>query len=343
MNRTRASRSVTVSATLAVVLVSLVMLAASGVLGATPTPSSSLPPRASAPPTAPSSPSNPPSSPPVGQPPVDKPPVDKPPVGPNDDAADGVDVVELINWPGVDSSVVVWDETDTLADASSGRPDRHGRVAYDVVEAGGSVDGSTIRLTWSDLPIATRAQLSIRIDADGTYRLTLFRPRPAESDGVVSDRVLDLKFNVAVPAEDVDVQVVESLAPSAGVGLVQAGLTTSGGTGLSIAVWDETDGLAGATIDSVEGDAAVGPATVLVANDDEDTLRVTWADPEAATYAKLSIRMGEDGRYRLRIVREHPPAPTVAALNREVLLDFHVAVPADDVDVQVLDAVANEG
>jgi hypothetical protein len=271
--------------------------------------------------------------------------VDQPPVGPNDDAGDGVDYVELINLPGVGSSVLVWDESDSLADAWSGTPDRDGPVARDVIEAAGSDDESTVRLTWSDLPIASRAQLSIRHTSDGKYHFVLFRPtQPGPTDNVVSDRVLNLKFHVSVPAEDVVVELVEGLAPSAGIGLVQAGLTTSGGTGLDIAVWDETDGLAAASIDRVEGAPSVGPGTVLVVNDDADTLRLTWADPEAATYAKLSIRMGDGGRYQLRLVRERPQGPTTpAALERVVVLDFLVAVPADGVDVEVIDALANQG
>jgi hypothetical protein len=271
--------------------------------------------------------------------------VDQPPVGPADDAADGIDTVELINLPGVDSSVVVWDESDSLADAWSGTPDRDGPVPHDVIEVAGSVDESIIHLTWSDLPLASRAQLSIRITSDGKYQFTLFRSTPAgPTDNVVSDRVLNLKFHVAVPVDDVVVELVEGLAPSAAVGLVQTGLTTSGGTGLSIAVWDETDGLAAASIDRVEGLPSVGPDTVLIVNDDPDTLRLTFADPEAATDAKLAIRIADNGRYQFRLVRERPQGPTTpVALERVLLLDFLVAVPADEVDVEVIDTIANAG
>jgi hypothetical protein len=138
--------------------------------------------------------------------------------------------------------------------------------------------------------------------------------------------------------------LVEGLAPSAGIGLHQGGLATSDGTGLTIAVWDETDGLAAASIDRIDGLPSVGPDTVLVVNDDDDTLRITWADPEVATYAKLSIRISEDGRYQLRLVRERPQGPTTpVALERVLVLDFLVAVPADDVDVEVVDGMSNEG
>jgi hypothetical protein len=335
MNQHRSARSIGILASVAVAVAAALAVLASGVLG-----SAGAPPRPSTSAPSPSAPAPSPTSNPSGGPIVDQ-----PPVGPNDDAGDGVDYVELINLPGVDSSVVVWDESDSLADAWSGTPDRDGPVAHDVIEAAGSVDESTVRLTWSDLPIASRAQLSIRHTGDGKYHFVLFRPtQQAPTDNVVSDRVLNLKFHVSVPAEDVEVELVEGLAPSAGIGLVQAGLTTSGGTGLSVAVWDETDALAAATIDRVEGLPSVGPDTVLVVNDDADTLRLTWADPEAATYAKLSIRMADNGRYQLRLVRERPQGPTTpVALERVLVLDFLVAVPADDVDIEVIDAVANEG
>ena len=150
MNDHSSSRSIGILASVAVAVVAALAVIATGVLGgagASPRPSTSMPP-----PIAPvPSPSNNPSGGPI---------VDQPPVGPSDDAGDGVDFVDLINLPGVDSSVVVWDESDNLADAWSGTPDRDGPVAHDVIEAAGSVDGSTIRLTWSDLPIASRAQLS---------------------------------------------------------------------------------------------------------------------------------------------------------------------------------------
>jgi hypothetical protein len=372
-----------VFASIAIAVVAAFAVIASGVLGgagASPRPSTSHPPPSAPapnptsrptgkpivvkPPVGPSEPAPDPTSRPTGKPIVVKPPVGpsepapnptsrptgkpivvKPPVGPSDDASDGVDTVELINLPGVDSWVVVWDESDSLADAWSGTPDRDGPVARDVIETAGSVDQSTIRLTWSDLPIDSRAQLSIRHTSDGKYHFVLFRSTPAgPTDNVVSDRVLYLKFHVAVPVEDVVVELVEGLAPSAGIGLFQGGLTTSSGTGLSVAVWDETDGLAAARIDRVEGLPSVGPDTVLVVNDDDDTLRVTWADPEVATYAKLSIRITDNGRYQLRLVREHPLGPTTpVALERVLVLDFLVAVPADEVDVEVIDTLAKEG
>jgi hypothetical protein len=295
-------------------------------------------PSASATPSA--QPTGTPRPSPSGEP---SPPAEPAPNGPTDDAGDGVDAVPLANWPGVDSSIVVWDETDTLADAVSGSPDRE-PVGRDVVEVLSSADGSTVRLTWSDIPIDSRAMLTVRQDAGGVYHLRLVRPQPAgPTDNVGSERVLELHFNVAVPVEDVEVTLVDDLLPTKSIGLVQAGLTSSGGTGLVLAVWDETEGLSGASIDRVEGEPSVGPDTVLVENVDDDTLRLTFADPEAATYARISVRRGDDGRYQLRLVRERPQGATApVALERVVLLDFLVSVPADDVDVEAIDTVADE-
>ncbi|HEV8280336.1 MAG TPA: hypothetical protein VGQ02_00635 [Candidatus Limnocylindrales bacterium] len=327
MRRFQATRPVVLSATVIAVVIATFSLFASGALKAVPAPGKADAPPPSARPSV--NPTDPPGSP--------------LPTGNADDAADGVDMVDLANWPGVDSTVLVWDESDSLADAVSGSPDRE-PVGVNVVETAVSADGSIVRLTWSDLPIASRSMLSIRQD-DGMYRIDLFRPQPQQpTDNVVSERVLELHFNVAVPVQDVDVRLVESLSPLAGIGLVQSGLTGSNGTGLSVAVWDETDGLLAATIDRIEGDPSVGPDTVVVVNDNADTLRVTWADPEASTSARLSIRMAEDGRHQLRLVRERPQAPTApAALERVLVLGFHVAVPADDVDVEVIDTMADAG
>lgn len=325
MRRIQAIRPITVAATVTVVVITVFALFVSGPLKGGPAPGKADAPPPSARPSV--HPTDPPGSP--------------PPTGNADDAADGVDTVELANWPGVDSTVLVWDESESLADAVSGSPDRE-PVGVNVVETAVSADGSTVRLTWSDLPIASRSMLSIRQN-DGKYRIELLRPRPQQpTDNVVSERVLELHFNVAVSVDDVDVRLVESFSPTTGIGLVQSGLTGSDGTGLSVAVWDETDGLIAASIDRIEGDPSVGPDTVLVVNDGADTLRVTWADPEASTAARLSIRVAEDGRYQLRLVRERPQAPTApAALERVLVLGFHVAVPAEDVDVEVIDTMAD--
>ena len=340
MNQHHSSRSIGVLLSIAIAVVAAVALVTSGVLGsAGKTPSPSISPLPSAPGSTPSAPAPKPSSTPTRAPVVDR-----PPAGSSDDAADGVDTVQLINLPGVDSSVVVWDESDSLADAWSGIPDRDGPVARDAIEAAGSADSSIVRLTWSDVPVTSRARLSIRHTADGKYRFVLYRPtQQGPTDNVVSDRVLNLAFHVSVPAEDIVTELVEGLAPSAAVGLVQTGLATSDGTGLTIAVWDETEGLAKASIEGIDGRPSIGKKTAVV-NDDDDTLRLTWGDPEVATYAKLSIRMADNGRYQLRLVRERPQGPkTRPALERVVVLDFLVAVPADDVDIEVIDAMANEG
>jgi hypothetical protein len=336
------SRRIALVATIAVTLIAILALVASGVLGAA-VPSVKPPAKGAVTPSSPAV--NRPSAVPTSNPVPSNPAVTPAPSGQPDDASDGVDVVRLTNWPGVESSVIVWDESDSLVDASSGAPDRDGPVPGDVIEAAGSVAHDALRLTWSDLPIASRAQLSIRHGADGKYRITLFRPHPQPpTDGVVSDRVLHLRFSVAVPIEDVEVKLVEGLAPPAGLGFVSSGLARSDGTGLSLAVWDETDSLAEARIEGSGGHATVAADEVRLVSVESDTLRVTWSDPEVAMYARLSIRVGEDGRLHLRLVREHPQGPTgPVAIDRVVTLVFHQVVVAEDIEVELLDSLANAG
>lgn len=138
-------------------------------------------------------------------------PVATPSPVPSDDASDGIDRVELENEHGVDSSVVVWDETDTMKDAYSGSPGRGATVAADELEVV-SVDDDTLRLTWSDLPIGSQARASVRIADDGTWRVRVMRTRPqAPTDAIATDRVLLVDFHVAVPVEDVRVAIVDSM------------------------------------------------------------------------------------------------------------------------------------
>lgn len=349
MDRYRSARPIAVSASVAIALVAVLALIAGGVLGRAP---NSAGPSASQPPSAPSAdpsakptrnPATPPPSAPIATPaPSD--PIATPQPEPADDASDGVDEVDVFNWPGVRSTVVVWDETDSLADASSGRPGRPASVAYDKVEID-AVDDDTVRLTWSDLPIENRVRLSIRHDDIGKFLIRLVRPRAMPpSDGVVSDRVLVLDFNVAVPAEDVDVELVESVVPSNAVGIVGVGLATPNEAPSSVMVWDETDGLADAVTGNPDGGASVDHDDVALAQVDDDTVRLTWTALPAENEARLSIRMAEDGTYLFRLVRiqEHGPTDTMVT-DRILILDFNVAIAADDIDVTLIDTMDNNG
>jgi hypothetical protein len=345
MNTIRSFRGIAIPLAIAVVLVAAAAVAAgTGLIAprpaAQPSASPSSPPASRPPSGGPATPASPtPSAPPASAPPATHEPTDPGPPSNDDDASDGVDVVDLVNLPGVASGVVVWDETDTLADASSGRPTPGHPVPAGTirVEATGATD--TIRLRWSDLPLDSTARLAIRIDPDGTYRMTLFRDRPAApNDGVVSDRVLVLRFHVSVPVESVKIKLVEGLSPSAAIGYASAGLATSDGTGLSVAVWDETEGLGAVRIVDVDDKATVSDRKVRVVNRGPDTLRVTWADPEMAGDARLSVRMSSDGTYVLRLVRDRIQGTAQpVALDRVVDLAFLVAVDAADVRVELID------
>ena len=344
------SRGVAIPVAIIVVLLAAAAVAAgSGILGR----GVSSPPAPSRPPSSqPSSgPVTPPGSPVPPSPsapakPTDPTPTPVPPAN-DDDASDGVDIVDLVNLPGVDSEVVVWDETDSLVDAVSGSPLPVAGLPVQAdgirVEATGSPD--TIRVRWAELPVDGRARLAIRSAADGTYQLTLFRNIPAgPNDGVVSERILLLTFHTAVPVADVAAKVVVGLLPSASLDFESFGLASSDGTGLTVAVWDETEGLSAARIASMDRKATVGARQVRVVNVDSDTLRVTWADPRMAGSARISIRTTPDGTYVLRIVRDRLPGPSQpVALDRVVDLDFLVAVDAKNVRVELVDNLTAGG
>jgi hypothetical protein len=325
MDRYRSSRSVAVSAAVAVAIISVLAIVASGVLGA------------SGPPGGRPSPSDPPGTPGAPSPSLPAPSFQI------DDASDGIDLVGLINWPGVDSSAIVWDETDSLADAVTGQPDR-APVGYEDLEVR-QLGVDAIRLTWSDLPIGNQVRVTVRYTDDGRVSVRLYRPLPeSPSDGVVSNRVLDLRFHVVVEADGVDAELVQGMTPTDAVGFVERELKTSDGGGLSIAVWDDTEGLSGAEIVSVDGAADLEPEILGLENLGDGVIRARWSDPEGFTPARLSIRMLDDGRYQFRLVRVRPVGPTLPpAVERVVDLQFGVHIVAADVDVEVLDVLANGG
>ncbi|HXU84370.1 MAG TPA: hypothetical protein VN773_01060 [Verrucomicrobiae bacterium] len=343
MDRLLRQRSGAIAATIIVLLVAVAALVAGGALGRSG-PTGSLP--SSRPPVSPPAtlkPSAPAPSAPAPSVPADpRPSPPALPSDPPDDASDGVVQLHLLNWPGVSSAVVVWDESDTLADATSGRPDRDGPVAANVVEVAAIAD-DRIRLTWSDLPFDDRVQVSIRVGADGIYRIVVFRPGvEGPSDGVVSDRVLELAFNVAVPVSDVKATVVQRPGAAIGAGYIGTGLAGSDGTGLTLGVWDETDLLASARIEGIDRPAGDRDGTVRITNLESDTLRIAWSDEALPTDARLSIRLGADDRLHLRLVRARPPAPTgPRTLGREVVLVFHGVVDADAIVLDVVDGISN--
>lgn len=318
------NRSILFAVSIAAALVAVLALVVGGVLGAArPQPSA---PPGSQPPAPSQRPS--PSLPSV-----------TPSPRPSDDASDGIDVVDLITVVRIDYSALVWDESDSLADASSGEPGRGASVGPDEVGIE-HVDADAIRLTWTDLPIQNQVRVSISRDGDGRYVVRIVRPRPQmPTDGDAADRVLVLDFHVAVPAKDLRVEIVDTLVPSGELGFARVALGPT-----QLAVWDETQGLAAVVGAGSALEASVGPDEVAVVNLDDSTIRVVWTELPIESQTRLSIRMDEDGTYRLRLHRTHSQEPTDGdAGDRFVVLKFHVSVAAEDVAVEIVDSLRNDG
>jgi hypothetical protein len=119
--------------------------------------------------------------------------------------------VALQNTTGSESFAAVWDETDSLVGVDSGSPGDGSSVHYDDVRVE-DVRENAIQLTWSEMPRDGQTRLSIRRAEDGTYRIRVLRTVSAEGDvSLATDRVLELRFLVAVPASDVEVTLVDTL------------------------------------------------------------------------------------------------------------------------------------
>jgi len=152
-------------------------------------------------------PSAAPSSPPSVSPSVPSSP--QPTVMPTDDPADGPITVDLDNLTDHEVSVVIDDETGILDGAVSGQPGDGMSVRWldSKVE---NVDKKTVRVVWVGLPRDEHARLSISED-DGTYRLDFVQAAPpANSDAVGYDRILVLRFDTDVSADDVEVTFEEA-------------------------------------------------------------------------------------------------------------------------------------
>ena len=314
-------RSGVPAVTVAIALAAVLAVLAVGALGAAP-------PRPSP------SPSPPPSSGPTPSPAPTTPP---PSQQPSDDATDGIQRLDLVNWPGVPSPVIIWDETGSLLRGVSGQPDRF-PTSYEDLELI-AIDEDSLQLTWSDLPIENEVRVSVRRAAEGRYIIVVTRPLPSEpSDGVVSDRVLVLDFAVSIPLEDVSVEVVEDMRPSASLGFAERGLAGPDGIGLSFFAWDESGSLSGVAVASLDGSSAVAAGELLVEQVDDDSVRVSWSDTELAGRGRLSVRRAPDGTYLFILVRDvrqaaNPSVPVV----RHVVLDFTVAISTEEIEAVALD------
>ena len=195
MNRSlNVSRVALPVAALFAVLAVLVVVAG-GALGRVADPSPTPSDRPSTPPSvAPSAPSSP-----------------QPTVEPTDDPADGPITVDLDNLTDHDVSVVIDDETGILDEAVSGKPGDGMSVRWLDVKVE-NLDSKTLRVVWVGLPRDEQVQLSIS-EADGTYHLGFVQAAPpANSDAVGYDRILVLRFDADVNADDVRVTFEEAAA-----------------------------------------------------------------------------------------------------------------------------------
>ena len=134
--------------------------------------------------------------------------VPSPTLKPTDGPSDGPFAVDLDIATDHDVSVVIDDETGTLAGAASGRASDGMSVRWLDVKVE-NLDAETVRVVWVGLPRDEEIGLTIAEDS-GTYQLRLVQAAPpANSDAVGFDRVLDLRFDRPVSAADVEVTVQE--------------------------------------------------------------------------------------------------------------------------------------
>jgi hypothetical protein len=130
---------------------------------------------------------------------------------PSDDPSDGPLTVDLKNLTDHDVSVVIDDQTGTLAGAASGQPGDGMSVRWHDVKVE-NVDADTIRIVWVGLPRDEQLSLSITGKA-GAYDLRFVQAGPpAYSDAVGFDRILNLDFAAPVSAPDVKVTIEDAPA-----------------------------------------------------------------------------------------------------------------------------------
>ncbi len=195
MNRSRNLSRVALPVAALFAVLAVLVVVAGGALGRAADPSPTPSDRPSTPPSvAPSAPSSP-----------------QPTVEPTDDPADGPITVDLDNLTDHDVSVVIDDETGILDGAVSGKPGDGMSVRWFDVKVE-NLDSTTLRVVWVGLPRDEQVQLSISED-DGTYRLGLVQAAPpANSDALGYDRILVLRFDTDVNADDVEVTFEEASA-----------------------------------------------------------------------------------------------------------------------------------
>lgn len=134
-----------------------------------------------------------PSTPPASDPPVASP-----------SAPSGQDVVvDLETVGGGPVRAVVRDSTGRVSGASTGSPADGVSVDFDDVRVE-SIDGDSIRLTWSDYPAPNEYTVLVSSGEGGQISIAITRPEPSgATDSIALDRVLVLDFSDAVSPADV--------------------------------------------------------------------------------------------------------------------------------------------
>jgi hypothetical protein len=158
-------------------------------------------------------PSAAPSAPPATPPPATRPPATPVPVTPTAEPSDpGTDAmpitIELETVDRSDVSVDIVDRTGSLVAAATGHP-AEGMSAEGLAVV--NLGANRLRLTWVDFGIDNRLALFVD-EVDGHLRLAMIQPPPtAPTDAMGFDRVLDLTFDRAVDASDVEAILQDGL------------------------------------------------------------------------------------------------------------------------------------
>lgn len=184
MNSTFRGRALPAAALL-IALVAVIAVVASGALGRAGDPGTPTP---SAPPSAKPTPKPTPTPTPTPE--------------PSETPADGIFNFDLDTVDDHDVTIVVDDRTGTVVEVSSGNP-RDGMSVrwFDMIVE--NVDANTLRLTWVGLPVDETVRLFV-FEVDAKLKLVFAQAAPpVNSDAMGFDRIVVLKFDAPVRAEDV--------------------------------------------------------------------------------------------------------------------------------------------
>jgi hypothetical protein len=114
-------------------------------------------------------------------------------------------VVDLTVPEGQPQTVLVIDGSALIVEASSGAPSGFAGATFpDTAVDVTNLDPTTLELGWSGLPCATDHTLTVEPDG---RTMTLERPACENSDTVLVDRILVLRFSEPVSASDVTISL----------------------------------------------------------------------------------------------------------------------------------------